>query len=426
MAADVDASVIETLQKQIQALTEEVERLKEGPVSAEDAKALLGEDFLKQKGLTIGFYGEAKYRFPEAGNDTFDPHRFVLTPSYQLADWLVFNSELEFEHGGLDEVAGTTGSGSSRSRFDGEIEIEQFYVDILLNPHFNIRSLGIDLVPVGRINKYHEPTVFYSTERPELYREIIPSTWFEPSMGAFGQITETLDYQVMVSTGLEDFISGSTAPGITAGNGMRAARPRYRQADEENLAYTGRIHYHGVPGLDASTSAYATKVRGFNEGESVLILVDVEAAYRVPRTGLELRGEFAYWFINDPQNLIANNNAATSDDVGDHMYGWYVEAAYHLWQHTPESWRQGRGAKMDLVPFIRYTEIVTQAGLAPTSSRLDTGATNKEFLTAGLAWFLSPNFVVKGDWRRNLNGGRAVETSAANQDYFQMGVGVVF
>ena len=209
-----DTATIKELQNQVKALQEQVQKLQEaqsaaaargtGQDEAEKDKGLdglLGRDFLKSKGLTFGFYGETKCRFPESGANSFDAHRFVLLPGYQFADWLVFNAELELEHGAVDESVN-----GGRNRFNGELELEQFYVDILLNEHFNIRSLGIDVMPVGRISKYHEPTVFYSTERPELYREIIPTTWQEPSLGIFGKIVDNLDYQLTVSTGLEDFI----------------------------------------------------------------------------------------------------------------------------------------------------------------------------------------------------------------------------
>lgn len=422
-AQNVDPAKIQELEKQIKVLTDEVERLKEGPPRNAELEDAMRRPFFKSKGLSIGFYGEAKYRFPEERNAVFDAHRFVLTPSYQINDWLVFNSEIEFEHGGIDEV-----SGANRSRFNGEIELEQFYVDILLNPHFNIRSLGIDLVPVGRINKYHEPTVFYSTERPELYREIIPSTWFEPSIGVFGRIVEGWDYQLMVSTGMEDFIPSQSGAGVDASSGFRNARPRLRQADESNHALSGRVHFNALPGLDASASFYVTEMQTFNRSQTWAALGDIEFAYRVPRTGLELRGDFAYWQIDKPQNLVANNNTNAlglilTDDVGKAMYGWYVEAAWHFW---PEAWREGRGKEMDLVPFVRYTDIVTQTRLPAGSQKQDNGSANKDFLTVGVSYFLNANFVLKADYRFNLNGSRAVEGDAANQDYFQIGAGVFF
>jgi len=426
---DASAAIAE-MRKEIQALREEVNRLKAAsaaPSATTPAPStasadpnektnLLSEGFFKAKGLSLGFYGESKYRVPEAGADSFDAHRYVLTPGYEIADWLIFNSEIELEHGGVDE---STGRGS---RFNGELEIEQFYVDILLNDHFNIRSLGIDLVPVGRINTTHEPTTFYSTERPELYREIIPSTWMEPSIGAFGKITETLDYRVMLSTGLEDFSSSASGAGITALSGMRNARPRLRAADESKLGYTGRLHYNGIKGLDASTSVYHSQSEGFNQRDLSLTLWDIEAMYRLPGTGLELRGDFAYWWIGQSQNLIANNNAVLTDDVGNAMYGWYVESAYHLW---PKAWSEGRGAKMDFVPFLRFSQIVPQSGLSSASTLTD-GTANRDFLTFGASWFLNEHFVLKGDYRMNLDSSSTSATSAASQDYFQMGVGMFF
>lgn len=407
LQAQDQSALIRDLQQQINQLKQEVETLKEGPARDTEGEDLLKRDFFKAKGLNIGFYGESKYRFPKKGSNAFDAHRYVLSPSYEIADWLIFNSEVEIEHGGLDEKA------TGRSRFDGELEIEQFFVDILINEHFNIRSLGIDLVPLGRFNKYHEPTTFYSTERPELYREIIPTTWMEPAASVFGKIVEGLDYQLMVSAGLEDRISGTSSPGVTAAGGLRDARPRLRRADENTLAYSGRLHYGGLPGLDASTSFYVSELKG-STGDSTAAAWDIEASYRIPRTGIELRGDFAYWHFSDPQNLVANNDASASNDVGDQMYGWYVEAAYHFW---PEAWREGRGKDMDLVPFIRYSEIITQSGLLGGSAQTD-GSTNREYLTAGVSYFLNQNFVVKGDYRHNFK--------SSDDDYFQIGVGMFF
>lgn len=412
------ASDIEDLKRQVRELRDELETIKEGPKSNPDDEALMSKSFFRGSGLKVGFYGEAKYRFPEGGANKFDPHRFVLTPTYEINEFLVFNSELELEHGGIDEV-----TGASRSRFDGELELEQFFVDVKLNEHFNIRSLGIDLVPVGRVNKFHEPTTFYSTERPEIYREIIPSTWYEPSVGLWGKIAEGWDYQVMVSTGLEETIAGTATPGVTAASGMRGARPRLRDANENNLAYSARVGYHGLPGLRTSASTYVTTLQGVGNGKTSVALADLEGSYLVPKTGLELRAEVAHWWIEDPRVLAANNNASLIDDVGERMYGWHTEVAYHFW---PEAWRKGKGREMDLVPFARYSDIVTQSSLVGAGAYNDNGTTNKRFLTLGVAYFLNSNFVFKGDWRRNLDGSAATETSSANQDYFQLGMGVFF
>ena len=110
------SAVISEMQKQIKDLQQQVQTLKEGPPRDAEADSLMGQDFFKAKGLTFGFYGESKFRIPEAGRNSFDAHRYVFGPSYQINDWLVFNSELELEHGGVDESA------SRGSRFNGELE----------------------------------------------------------------------------------------------------------------------------------------------------------------------------------------------------------------------------------------------------------------------------------------------------------------
>ena len=48
----------------------------------------------------------------------------------------------------------------------GEIELEQAYLDFLIDRRFNVRA-GQILVPVGLINERHEPPVFHGVQRPE-------------------------------------------------------------------------------------------------------------------------------------------------------------------------------------------------------------------------------------------------------------------
>ena len=60
-----------------------------------------------------------------------------------------------------------------------------------------------------------------------------------------------------------------------------------------------------------------------------------------------------------------------------------------------------------------------------SSYRAD-GTANRDFITAGLAYFLNANFVVKADYRHNLDGSDASATDGSNQDYFQLGAGVAF
>ena len=71
-AAEVDASALKALQEQVKTLTEEVQRLKAGAPRDPETDDLMKQDLLKAKGLSIGFYGETKYRFPQSGANAFD------------------------------------------------------------------------------------------------------------------------------------------------------------------------------------------------------------------------------------------------------------------------------------------------------------------------------------------------------------------
>src|SRR5204863_9462682 len=110
---------------------------------------------------------------------------------------IIFNAEIEFEHGGL--------AFDPDDKLHGSVDIEQIFVDFLILDQLNWRAPGIDLIPIGYINQHHEPTQFYSVNRPELYNGLIPSTWRAPASSIYGTITDGIKYQLQVSSSLEDF-----------------------------------------------------------------------------------------------------------------------------------------------------------------------------------------------------------------------------
>jgi len=115
--------------------------------------------------LHFGGYGEVHANFAEGdGADLIDLHRLVMYLGYDFADWIQFKSEIELEHGYVTDGA------------DGEVAVEQAHFDFLFSESFNIRA-GRILTPLGIINKWHEPTLFNSVERPSFAKYIIPTTW---------------------------------------------------------------------------------------------------------------------------------------------------------------------------------------------------------------------------------------------------------
>jgi hypothetical protein len=404
-------------------------------------KPILGLVDSPVAGLSIGAYGEMKFGYmqnPAANGqwqNGFDAHRLVLLPTYQITPNIIFNAEIEFEHAG----AGF----DSDDKLHGTAEIEQIWIDFKIKDYFNVRSPGIDLIPIGYINEHHEPTQFYSVNRPELYNGLIPSTWKAPATSVYGTIAEGFKYQLQASTSLEDFgdsfeartdgnkaPAGSYAAGISGGEALGSAGPvrgDFRQLSN-TIAVAAKLEYSPpfIPGFSGSISGYhspnttprdAHADDGTLLGKSSLTMADAEFRYRIPNSGLEFRGEGVLVNFGNPANLRANNDSDSENNVGKRMYGASGEVAYHipLGNILNSEW--------EAVPFYRYTyENFQTKGFAGTDANTPTGSGQMQFHTAGFAVFPSPKIVLKGTYQKVLDG----ETGGPRSDSVLGAVGFFF
>jgi len=385
-------------------------------------KDLFGVGTPPVPGLKMGMYGEIKFgrqQNPAAAGqwqNGFDMARLVLLPTYQVTDNIIFNAEIEFEH---------AGSGfDNDDKLHGTAEIEQAFFDLRVNDHFTFRSPGVDLVPISFNNLYHEPTLFYSVERPELANGLIPTTWAAPSTGFYGKIVDGLNYQFQLSTSAEDFgddfahrgdngapIAGGYAAGINGADALGFAHaPLGGFAQLSNtIAYTGRLSYTPsfIPGFAGSTAVYyspnVTPRGAYGDdgaflGRNSMTILDTEARYRVPNTGLELRAEYAYVRFGNPENLRANNDTDDTNNVGKTMYGYSGEIAYHVPMGTI------LGSEWEAVPFYRYTRQNLQTGgLFGIDLNNPTGSGDQTFHHVGVAVFPNPGLVFKLDYTKILD-----------------------
>ncbi|TPW17073.1 MAG: hypothetical protein FD126_3733, partial [Elusimicrobia bacterium] len=141
-AAAQDAQKLSELERKIDVLTREVERLKLGGAAEPEAagevpgQAPAATKVYRagEKRVSLGGYGElslqdfGKKRQDGATankKDEFDFIRAVLYAGYKFNDWLLFNSELEFEH--ATTKVGNAVAGASPAR--GEVSVEQAFLD---------------------------------------------------------------------------------------------------------------------------------------------------------------------------------------------------------------------------------------------------------------------------------------------------------
>jgi hypothetical protein len=406
-------------------------------------KPLLGLAPSPVSGLSIGAYGEfffgAMQNSAAGGQwqNGFDARRMVLLPTYAITDNIIFNAEIEFEH---------AGSGfDNDDKLHGTAEIEQMWIDFKILDQFNWRAPGIDLVPIGYINQHHEPTQFYSVLRPELYNGLIPSTWKVPGTSVYGTINEDLKYQVMVSATNEDFgdafdarTAAKTVPlpgtpyaaGIDGSNALGFSNPPLGDFQQlsDVMAVSGRLDVTPtfLPGFAGSVSAYYSPnvvPRGAHDdfgnflGRSNMLMFDAEFRYRVPDTGLELRGEYVRVGFGHPENLRANNDSDPTNNVGNTMFGYSGEIAYHIPMGSILN------SDWEAVPFYRYTyENLQTGGFLGTDPNLPTGHGQLQFHNVGLAIFPSPKLVLKATYQRIIDK----SITGALSDSFLGGVGFFF
>jgi len=362
--------------------------------SAEADEALPPEPGAAASESRVSFYGygELHYNHPKvdglgfpAGDlpPTLDYHRLVLGWSYAFNDRLSIHAEVEWGHAGQ------------------EIELEFAYLDYQWKDAINFRG-GSVLMPVGPLNEFHEPTLFYSVERPYVQKYIIPTTWQEAGIGIYGQPLPGVSYRLYLVEGLD--ASGFSENGI-------GETGRQILSEDTNRAFNfggvGRLEYTGIPGLAAGASYYSAGAGQGTPGlgKARLTLWDIDARGRF--MGFDLTGVYVQTHVSDADRISAVVDAVdpSNGTVGSKEFGWYLEAAYHLATLTKSQW--------DWVPFIRYEKFDTQS--AVPSGFAKNPATDRKVTTYGLAFYPHPDVALKADhevWKDGT-GADAARTNLA-------------
>ncbi len=325
---------------------------------------------------TIGGYGELHYNRlnneKSGGSDRneIDLHRAILFVGHEFSDKIRFWSELEVEHA-------QAGDGKS----GGEVSMEQAYLEFDLNENLSSRA-GVLLVPAGILNETHEPNTFYGVERNPVENKIIPTTWREGGASLNGRFGEGWSFDLMAHSGFNTNAGKNYA--------VRNGRQSVRESTADDLAYTGRVKWTGIPGVElAMTAQYQTDMTqssDANAGSATLIETHVIAN----RGPFGLRALYATWDLNGsgPKSVGA-----------DEQTGWYIEPSFKI---TPK-----------VGVFARYNVWDNQAG----------NSTDTEFkqVDIGVNYWPHPDVVIKADYQNQDS-----PTGQNEFDGFNVGVGYQF
>lgn len=325
---------------------------------------------------TVGFYGEVHYNSfkepdPAIGKNNVHAHRAVILLSHAFNDNLRFYSEIEFE-GAADET-------------EIETELEQLFIDWRVHPKLAL-NIGQFLLPVGLLNESHEPNVFYGVERNPVEEKIIPATWWEKGVMVRAVPAEGLAVDVAVHNGLRGDINT-----LGGADGLREFRQEFGGSRAEDLAYTLRVKYQVINGLELAASFQQQE--NITQSHDLVVggkasaqLMTAHVDYHWQGFGLRVLG--AQWDID---NAVAKATGA------DKLSGFYVEPS---WKVTDK-----------VGVFARYNQWNTAAN--------QVGKSDDEQLNVGVNYWIDPRVVLKADIQNTNQKNKA-------GDGFNLGVGLSF
>jgi hypothetical protein len=419
-AADADllAQKLDALAAQVQAMQKEIAELKaqnealaaqqeagdkptrsvaagaEGAADGHAGAATVAASDDRQ--LSIYGYGEIAYSNYDHDDSRTqaDLSRAVFGFGYRFNDSTHFLSEFEFEHAVTSADDG------------GEAEVEQFYVDHSFNSYISAKA-GLFLIPSGLLNTAHEPTRYYGVLRNQVETAIIPSTWREGGVGLHGSSDLGLSWDLGVTTGMKlanwDF-TGSDGRESPFG----AIHQELQFASASDLSQYLSLEYDGIAGLRIGGSVFLGELDQSQPGIPGSPRATLwEGHTRYLAHNLDLSALYAHGSISDTAALnLANVGQPTP--IPKDFYGWYLQAAYKVWQSGTYS----------ASPFVRYERYNTGSSFASQPAGLGTAAYPLESVqTIGMNFYLDPNVVLKIDYQN---------FDVLEDDRFDLGIGLTF
>ena len=371
---------VEELERRIDILADELERLRSGEaereVTVERARALglapsAAATYAQDAGVSIAGYGEMLYEnYTSSKTNQFDFLRAILYAGYRFNDRFLFNSEIEVEHA-------------------KEVFVEFAYIDFLTTENIGLRA-GMLLIPMGLVNEFHEPTVFFGAERPVTEKSIIPTTWRENGGGLYGAF-DKVAFRFYAVNGFNGSAFSSS--------GVRGGRQKGGKAKANDMAVTGRLDFTPTPGMFFGASFYTG---GSGQGDIVVedrnygvrtSIFDVHA--QVQARGFDVRALFAQAMLDDTEQLNQVLGLTTSSGVAKKMQGGYVQGGYDLLSQVAST------GDVALTPYLRYETVDTHAALAAGFTR--NPSKNNTYTTVGVELKPTPGIVIKVDhmWVNN-------------------------
>ena len=366
--------------------------------------------YTSESALSIGGYAELKAKkhrgFKNFANGTNNDTRnrletnvvrFVPYFGYKFNDWIVMNTEIEFEDGGARSDNG--------KNYKYAI-VEFSYVDFMFDEKYNLR-VGHVLTPFGNVNLNHEPVAFLTAERPLVETFVIPSTWHTNGALMFGSYKD-FDYYAGV-------ITSPNAGKFVEGRFIQQGRLGARQFTDDFSA-VARLNYTGIPGIElggsvlyGATTVLAQDKPGSSintlDADATLFMGEVHASYK--ENGWNVQALAAFGSLGDDYE---NLNTTTSTISGS-VNGQYLTVGYDMLNTVNTEQKLYAVAEVERLDLDADDETGT-----PDNYKFNE-------YTLGLAYFPDPKVVIKAEY----NVKDYVEGSQlADEEAFTASLGYIF
>lgn len=347
-------------------------------------------------------YHHFDWQTDTARRDFVDIERFTVEATVSLSEKVSFETEIEVEHAG-------TGSTMEFDRFEefgefesdiekgGEIRLEKMYLEFGIVPEFNLRA-GYLTVPVGQVNVKSEPLDYFTVTRSESEAAMIPNTWSEAGVEAFGSVGD-FRYRAMVVTGLD-------ASGFSSANWIqRGHQLRFETINAEDFAFVGALSWQPWQPLDLGVTGYVGNTSGNRPkpdlvAPATVTIGEVHALYHSgPAT---FRAQALYGTLSDAEDVsranrnLSNNLNVKRTPVGSAALGWYVEGGYDLLPLFSDD------NTRSLTLFGRYDNYDTMAETA--DGIFDNPRWERSTVTVGANYRPIKDVVIKGQFAHRTLG----------------------
>ena len=415
LKAEVETLKTEREQSE-EVLVEEIGSLKDAiysPVDQYESFSSMGaaasKVYYAKSAVSIGGYGEYEIKKyfnyknydSDTANDTrnkteWNIVRFVPYIGFRFSDWIVMNTEIEFEDGGAR---------SDDTKNYKYAIIEFSYIDFLFDPAYALR-IGHILVPMGITNLNHEPVAYLTSERPFVETFIIPSTWHTNGALMHGKI-ENFEYYAGVVTSPD---AGRFIEGRFIQQGRLGARQftddlsfvaRGQYALGNGFDFGGSVLYGNSSILEEDRPGVSTGNSG--DAEITISLAEIHATYR--NHGFDIKALASYGTLGGDVDELADGT------ISDAVNGEYITFGYDL-LHSFSTAQQLYG-----VAEIEHLDM-------DASGTTEYPDNNRFYeYTAGIAYFPDPKVVLKADYAVKDYGPNA---KLSDENYLTFQAGFIF